>query len=110
MRKVSRAVVTAFLNCQSKKVGNTYTNGGFLYLYGNQIASNVNGAIRIFDGGFSSATTKERLNAVLDLMNDSNTYETVATCVYQRNYAWYVQLNNCDKTDFKNGMIVGVKK
>ena len=110
MRKVSREVISAFLAGKSKKVDNTYCNGNALYLYGNQIASNVNGAIRIFDGGFSSATTKERLNALLQLMNSSGNYETIATAVYQKNYQWFLQFNNGDKTNFQNGTIVGVKK
>lgn len=110
MRKVSREVISAFLAGKSKKVDNTYCNGTGLYLYGNQIASNVNGAIRIFDGGFSSATTKERLNALLTLMNDSGKYEMVADGIYQKNFQWFLQFNNGDKTNFQNGTIVGVKK
>ena len=110
MRKVSREVITAFLKNETRKVGNTYTNRGFLYLYGNQIASNINGTIRIFDGGFATATTKERLNALLQLMNDSGNFETVADCIYQRNYQWFIQFNNNDKGKFINGTCVGVAK
>ena len=110
MRKVSREVITAFLKGETRKVDNTYSHGGFLYLYGNQIASNVKGTIRIFDGGFSSATTKERLNALLTLMNQSGKYEMVADCIYQKNFQWFLQFNNGDKTNFQNGTIVGVKK
>ena len=110
MRKVSREVATAFLAGKSKKVGNTYSNGNCLYLHGNQIASNINGAIRIFDGGWSSNTTKERLNALLELINDSGEYETVINGVYQKNFQWFFSYTNGDKADFKNGSIVGVKK
>jgi hypothetical protein len=110
MRKVSREVATAFLAGKSKKVGNTYSNGNCLYLHGNQIASNINGAIRIFDGGWSSNTTKERLNALLQLINYSGEYETVINGVYQKNFQWFFNYTNGDKADFKNGTIVGVKK
>ena len=110
MRKVSREVITAFLKGETRKVDNTYSHGGFLYLYGNQIASNVNGAIRIFDGGFSSATTKERLNALLTLMNDSGKYEMVADCIYQKNFQWFIRYNNGNDGAFLNGTCVGVKK
>lgn len=109
MRKVSREVATAFLAGKSKKVGNTYSNGNCLYLHGNQIASNINGVIRIFDGGWSSATTKERLNALLQLMKYEN-YEMAASCVFQKNFQWFLQYNNGDKANFQNGTVVGVKK
>jgi hypothetical protein len=109
MRKVSREVISAFLAGKSKKVGNTYSNGNCLYLHGNQIASNINGAISIFDGGWSSNTTKERLNALLQLMKYES-YEMVADCVFQKNFQWFLQYNNGEKTAFQNGTIVGVKK
>ena len=110
MRQVSKQVISAFLAGKSKKVGNTYTNGNCLYLHGNQIASNINGVIRIWDGCFPSATTKERLNALLQLVNSSGEYETVINGVYQKNYQWFFSYTNGDKADFKNGSIVGVKK
>jgi hypothetical protein len=109
MRKVSREVISAFLAGKSKKVGNTYSNGNCLYLHGNQIASSINGAVRIFDGGWSSNTTKERLNALLQLM-EYERYEMVADCVFQKNFQWFLQYNNGEKTAFQNGTIVGVKK
>jgi len=109
MRKISREVISAFLAGKSKKVGNTYSNGNCLYLHGNQIASSINGAIRIFDGGWSSNTTKERLNALLQLMKYES-YEMVADCVFQKNFQWFLQYNNGEKTAFQNGTIVGVKK
>ena len=109
MRKVSREVISAFLAGKSKKVANTYSYGNCLYLHGNQIASNINGAIRIFDGGWSSNTTKERLNALLQLMKYED-YEMIADCVFQKNFQWFLQYNNGDKANFQNGTIVGVKK
>ena len=109
MRKVSETVITAFLAGKSKKVGNTYSNGNCLYLHGNQIASNTHGIIRIYDGGFASATTKERLNALLQLINSSGEYETVINGVYQKNFQWFFNYTNGDKGGaFKNGTIVGV--
>lgn len=107
MRKVSETVIAAFLAGKSKKVGNTYCNGSGLYLYGNQIASNINDAIRIFDGGFQTATTKERLNALIQTMKRSDKYRTVVSSIYQKDFQWYMQLTNGDKSDFRNGTIVG---
>lgn len=110
MRQVSKQVISAFLDGKSKKVGNTYSNGNCLYLHGNQIASNTHGIIRIYDGGFASATTKERLNALLQLINSSGEYETVINGVYQKNYQWFFSYTNGDNAYFQNGSIVGVKK
>lgn len=109
MRKVSRQVISAFLAGKSKKVDNTYCNGNGLYLYGNQIASNVNGTIRIFDGGVRSATTKERLNALLQLMKYEN-YKMMADCIFQKDYEWLVRYNNGVNFNFQNGFILGMKK
>lgn len=109
MRKVSREVISAFLAGKSKTIDNTHCSGGGLYLHGNQIASNVSGVIRIFDGGFASATTKERLNALLQLM-EYERYEMVVDGVFQKNFRWFLIYNNGEKTAFQNGKIVGVKK
>jgi hypothetical protein len=37
-------------------------------------------------------------------------YEMVADCVFQKNFQWFLQYNNGEKTAFQNGTIVGVKK
>ena len=69
MRKISREVISAFLAGKPKRNGNTTTDGKTLRLYGNTIADkNFVGSIYIYDGGVRSATTKERLNALLQLM------------------------------------------
>lgn len=110
MRKVSETVVKAFLAGERKRVGNTETTGIALYLHGNCIATNVKGAIRIFDGGFQTATTKERLNALIQTMNRSGKYETIADGIYQKDFTWYIQFNNGTNCEFRNDTIVGVLK
>ena len=110
MRKVSRQVISAFLAGKPKRNGNTTTDGKVLRLYGNTIADkDMADTIYIYDGGVRSATTKERLNALLQLMKYEN-YEMVADCVFQKNFQWFLQYNNGEKTNFQNGTIVGVKK
>ena len=110
MRKVSREVISAFLAGKPKRNGNTTTDGKVLRLYGNTIADkDMADTIYIYDGGVRSATTKERLNALLQLMKYEN-YEMVADCVFQKNFQWFLQYNNGEKTNFQNGTIVGVKK
>ena len=110
MRKVSREVISAFLAGKPKRNGNTTTDGKVLRLYGNTIADKtISGSIYIYDGGVRSATTKERLNALLQLMKYEN-YEMVADCIFQKNYEWLVRYNNGDKFNFQNGLVLGVPK
>jgi hypothetical protein len=110
MRKVSREVISAFLAGKPKRNGNTTTDGKILRLYGNTIADkSIAGSIYIYDGGVRSATTKERLNALLQLMKYEN-YEMVADCIFQKNYEWLVRYNNGDKFNFQNGLVLGVPK
>ena len=110
MRKVSREVISAFLAGKPKRNGNTTTDGKVLRLYGNTIADkDMADTIYIYDGGVRSATTKERLNALLQLMKYEN-YEMVADCIFQKNYEWLIRYNNGVNFNFENGLVLGVKK
>ena len=110
MRKISREVISAFLAGKPKRNGNTTTDGKVLRLYGNTIADkNFVGSIYIYDGGVRSATTKERLNALLQLMKYEN-YKMMADCIFQKDYEWLVRYNNGVNSNFQNGFILGVKK
>ena len=110
MRKVSREVISAFLAGKPKRNGNTTTDGKVLRLYGNTIADkDMADTIYIYDGGVRSATTKERLNALLQLMKYEN-YEMVADCIFQKNYEWLIRYNNGVNFNFQNGIVLGVKK
>ena len=64
MRKITEQVVGAFERRQSKKVGNTETDGTSLWLFGNKIAEYREGGMWITNAGWSSPTTKERLNGI----------------------------------------------
>lgn len=111
MRKISREVISAFLAGKPKRNGNTTTDGKVLRLYGNKIADkDIADSIFIYDGGVRSATTKERLNALLQLMKYENSYIMVADCIFQKDYEWLVRYNNGDKFNFENGIVLGVKK
>lgn len=110
MRKVSREVISAFLAGKPKRNGNTTTDGKVLRLYGNTIADkSIAGSIYIYDGGVRSATTKERLNALLQLMKYEN-YKMMADCIFQKDYEWLVRYNNGVNSNFQNGFILGMKK
>jgi len=92
MRKVTEQVCNAFLRGQSASVGNTRTDGKAIYLHGNLIAewldnpkeTNIRPCrVRLTDAGWQSATTKERLNGLMQLMGKP--YR-----VFQRDYCWKV--------------------
>ena len=56
-----------------------------VFLHGNHIATlcKISMALRIFDGGWQSNTTKSRLNALLEEFADS--YRVI-----QKDFTWYV--------------------
>lgn len=64
MRKVTREIVSAFLNHETKRVSNSYTDGTSLYLHGNEIAVHVKGGIEVTTAGWNTPTTRERLNGL----------------------------------------------
>jgi hypothetical protein len=82
MRAVTRNSVQAFSNNETRSFGNTRVkaeNGVTkLFLHDNLIAIKENGVTKISNGGWSSNTTKERLNAL----------EGVS--IRQKNFVWYL--------------------
>lgn len=78
MRKVTREIVSAFMNHETKRVSNSYTDGTALYLHDNEIAVHVKGGIEVSNAGWFSNTTKERLNGLPGVR------------VYQKNHQWYL--------------------
>jgi len=82
MRVVTAQIMRAWSQGKSKKVGNTRTDGKNIWLYGNPIVRTVDGHVYISDGGWQTATTRERLNGVLRTMG-------IKAHVSQRDYALY---------------------
>ena len=67
-------------------------------LYGNKIAEVGDGWIRLFDGGWQTATTKGRLNAILEengLAGES---------VFQKAGKWFFRFSDGATIPFFNGM------
>ena len=72
-----------------------------VYLHGNLIAEITDEAMKIFDGGWQSNTTKSRLNALLSAFGHHG------ECVYQSDWTWYIRLWTGDDyatTEFRSGM------
>ena len=96
------ASVQSNKNCQS---GNTSvhfdpeTGVSMVRLHGNKIAEVSDHDMTIFDGGYQSATTKSRLNALIDRFCNA-----VTDGVFQKDYQWYIRDNKVTQ-DFSNGYI-----
>ena len=120
MRKIEAAMVMAVRSCingceKGWRSGNTrvdvehegikgqpgYERSVVVRLHGNEIArfdSALAGVrecrgLRITDAGWQTATTKSRLNALLECF-----YEGVGIC--QKNYEWYLNTTEFDGTDW----------
>ena len=68
----------------------------FVYLYSKLIAMVGDTWLELFDGGYKSATTKSRLNAILSEHGNSE-------YVYQKNFEWFVSTKYGD-VEFGNGI------
>lgn len=85
MRKITAQAVEAFLCRDTFRSGNTevFLDGDtiIMNLHGNAIAkANVDG-VWVSCGGWTSNTTKERLNGLMQELNLGG--------VYQKDYVWY---------------------
>ena len=106
MRKIEKQMNFAISNKGNWAGSNTSvsyndnTNCSSVYLHGHQIATfdhNLK-AVKLSSCGYTTNTTKSRLNAILD--------EVKYGCrVFQKNWNWFVSYN--DQTqDFMDGMIL----
>ena len=106
MRQIEKQMNFAVSNKGNFKKANTEvsynenTNCSQVYLHGHQIATfdhNLK-AVKLSSCGYTTPTTKSRLNAILD--------EVKWGCkVFQKNWNWFVSYNN-QTQDFVDGMIL----
>lgn len=82
MRAITFDSVQAFRNNETRSFGNTRVkaeNGVTkLFLHDNLIAVKENGVVRVSNAGWSSNTTKERLNGLHGVN------------IHQKNFVWYL--------------------
>ena len=106
MRKIERQMNFAISNKGNWGSSNTRveynenTNCSSVYLHGHQIATFAHNlkAVKLSSCGYTTNTTKSRLNAILD--------EVKYGCrVFQKNSNWFVSYNN-QTQDFWDGMIL----
>ena len=85
MRKISIDAAEALRDFDTFSRSNTrVTMDRVMYLFGNPIARVVGTNLELSNSGHTTATTKERLNAVLDIfgMNEGR--------IYQYKYDWFM--------------------
>lgn len=64
MRQITEKICSAFESRRTLKINNSETDGNSLWLFGNKIAQWTENGISITNAGWSSKTTKERLNGL----------------------------------------------
>jgi hypothetical protein len=95
MRKISREASEAFWQGKDFKKSNTQVlvleENVYFYLHGNEIATRslLHDGFRVNHCGWTTPTTKERLNAILNIGGFRNR-------VYQKDYSWYIS-NDLEK-------------
>ena len=106
MRKIEQQMNSALLRKANWSGSNTtvqyneLTNCSSVYLHGHQIATldHSTKALKLSSCGYTTVTTKSRLNALLS--------EFKYGCkVFQKNWNWYLQSVN-QTVDFWDGMIL----
>jgi hypothetical protein len=102
-RKIEKAMNKAIANGDNWKQDNTevYTHNSvaYVHLYGKKIAEIGEGWIRLFDGGWQTATTKSRLNAILEENG------LPGEKVFQKAHKWFVQYQGAP-IPFFDGMMM----
>ncbi len=78
MRKITSEICRAFENRQSKRSGNSETDGTSLFLHRNKIAEWRDGVLWITNAGWQSNTTRERLNGLQGV------------AINQKDFQWYL--------------------
>lgn len=92
MRQVTERIVSAFLHNETRKIGQTRTDGRSIWLWENKIAEFREDGLWITNAGWPSPTTKERLNGIPDVQVVQKKGQW-----YLNGHAWngeWVQVNN----------------
>jgi len=107
MRKIEQQMNRALVNRKNWAGSNTSvsynenTDCSSVYLHGHQIATldHKNQALKLSSCGYTTNTTKSRLNAILDEID-------YGCKVFQKQWNWYFRSNNNQTVDFMDGMIL----
>ena len=103
MRKIEKEMNKAIANGVNWKQDNTAVVNAdgisFVLLYGKKIAEIGENWIRLFDGGYQTATTKSRLNAILEENG------LPGEKVFQKAHNWYVNYKGAPIAFFSGMML-----
>ena len=105
MRKIERLMNDAITASKEWRLDNTEVinegNVSVVKLYGNKIAEVGDNFIKLYDGGYRSATVKSRLNAIL------NVHGCNFDGVFQKKGEWFFH-DSARSMDipFESGMVV----
>lgn len=83
MRKIEEKMLIALRNGLEFSCGNTRVEGRKVYLHNNLIAKLTNNAVIVDSCGWSTVTTKSRLNAILGYFCDNY--------ISQKKGTWYMK-------------------
>ena len=89
MRKVTKQIATAFINGQSKTVGNTHNDGNNVYLFGNKIVERREDGVYASLAGYPGPTTIERVNGITGAGFHQVNHETLLNDEPCDSDAWY---------------------
>ena len=95
MRKISIDSALALIHGQAFNRDNTKVEispnnkYAYMYLFGNWIARKnlENGNININNCGYTTTTTKDRLNAIINYSSKGHSYSNI----YQKDFEWYIE-------------------
>ena len=97
MRKITKESALALKNEITFVRDNTVvTNSGMMFLHGNNIANYCDGELSIYDCGWQTNTTKERLNGVLYYFNLGH--------IFQKDWSWFYMDKDRNITPFNGSM------
>ena len=113
MRKISEDSARALLNGKAFKRDNTEVSisenkkYSFMYLFGNWIARKnlFTGDVNINNCGYSTVTTKDRLNAIIYYSDYAHNYSSI----WQKNYEWFIYKYSMDTKPRIQGDIIPFK-
>lgn len=93
MRQIERQMNDAIQNEKNWQKDNTkvvYEEGtSLVYLYNNLIAMVGDTWLELFDAGYQTATTKSRLNAILEKNGNGER-------IYQKDFQWFLSTTDGD--------------
>lgn len=103
MKKIETLMNKAITTSGDFKLDNTQvitiSDVSFVYLYNNLIAMVGDTWMQIFDGDHQTATTKSRLNSLLQVHGNG-------ARIFSKNFEWFLIDENGVKVKFQDGMIL----